>query len=241
MNQSDAPMSSFLAELAGEATQKLEAKRTQQQDRQEMMRSVHESLERTEKFFSLFCKHLNAIEPAVPRYYVLNGKSCFSDLKWKSGMISARKQNLADDALLDHAYFQVRLISPTPVETTRRWEKFDEFRKEVSAYGLKPKIDLDELWRVRREHPMLKVELEPELLLWIRFEANYATGSIDVTANNLDGFGKLQASLPPESLQTSTFDGIGRFLMGRANTLPEEFKLDRNLSGVQIDSGQFLP
>ncbi len=238
MNQSDAPMSSFLAELAGEATQKLEAKRNRQQDRQEMMRRVHDSLERTEKFFTLFCKHLNAIEPAVPRCYVLDSKSRFSDLKWKSGIISARKQSLADDALLDHAYFQVRLISPTPVEATRRWEKFDEFKKEVLAYGLKPKADLDDLWRVRRKHPVLKVELEPELLLWIRFEANYATGCIDVTANNLDGFGKLRASLPPESLHTSTFDGIGRFLMGRVNTLPEEFKLERNLSGVQISSGQ---
>lgn len=238
MNQSDAPMSNFLAELAGEATQKLEAKRSQQQDLHEMKRRVHEALERTEKFFTLFCKHLNAIEPAVPRYYVLDGKSCFTDLKWKNGMISARKQSLADDALLDHAYFQVRLISPTPVEAARRWEKFDEFKKEVLAYGLKPRVDLDDLWRVRREHPMLKVELEPELLLWIRFEANYVTGCIDVTANNLDGFGKLQASLSPESLQTSTFDDIGRFLMGRVNTLPNDFKLERDLSRVQISSAQ---
>lgn len=232
MNQSDASMSSFLAELAGEATQKLEAKRSQQQNQQEMMRRVHEALERTEIFFTLFCKHLNAIEPAVPRFYVLDGKTCFSNLKWKNGTISVRKQNLADDALLDHAYFQVRLVSPTPVETTRRWEKFDEFRKEVLAYGLKPRVDLDDLWRVRREHPMLKVELEPELLLWIRFQANYATGTIDVSANNLDGFGKMQAGLPPEYLQTSTLDEIGRFLMGRVNTLPHEFKLERDLSRV---------
>lgn len=230
MNQSDAPMSSFLAELAGEATQKLEAKRNQQQDQQEMMRRVNEALERTVQFFTLFCKHLNAIEPAVPRFYVLDGKACFSDLKWKNGMVTARKQSLADDALLDHAYFQVRLVSPTPVETTRRWEKFDEFRKEVTAYGLKPRIDLEDLWRDRREHPMLKVDLEPELLLWIRFQGNYADGCIDVTANNLDGFGKMKAGLPPEHLQTSTFDEIGRFLMGRVNTLPHEFRLERDLS-----------
>ncbi len=229
MNQSDAPMSSFLAELAGEATQKMEAKRSQQLDQQEMMRRVNGALERTVQFFTLFCKHLNAIEPAVPRYYVLDGKACFSDLKWKSGMVTARKQSLADDALLDHAYFQVRLVSPTPVEATRRWEKFDEFRKEVSAYGLKPRVDLEDLWRDRREHPMLKVDLEPELLLWIRFQGNYVDGCIDVTANNLDGFGKLQAGLPPENFQTATFDEIGRFLMGRANTLPHEFRLERDL------------
>lgn len=229
MNQSDASTSSFLAELAGEATQKLEAKRTEQLDQQEMMRKVNGALERTVQFFTLFCKHLNAIEPPVPRFYVLDGKTCFSDLKWKNGMVSSRKQNLADDALLDHAYFQVRLLAPAPVETTRRWEKFDEFRREVAAYGLKPRVDLEDLWRDRREHPMLKVDLEPELLLWIRFQGNYETGFIDVTANNLDGFGKMRADLPPESFQTATFDEIGRFLMGRANTLPPEFKLERDL------------
>lgn len=236
MNQSEKPMSSFLAELAGEATQKLEAKRTQQQDRQEMERRVQDALERTVQFFTMLCKHLNAIEPSVPRPYVLDGKTCFSDLKWKNGMISARKQSLADDALLDHAYFQVRLTSPASVETTRRWEKFEEFRTEVQAYGLKPKADLEDLWRDRKQYPMLKVELESELVLWIRFQSNYANGTIDVTANNLDGFGKLQASLPPDTLQTSTLDEIGRYLMGRVNALPEEFKLERDLSRVLANS-----
>lgn len=231
MTQSDAQMSSFLAELAGEATQKLEAKRNLQQDRQEMMRRVHDALERTVQFFSLFCKHLNAIEPPLQRHYVLDGKACFSDLQWKNGMISARKQSLADDALLDHVYFQARLVSPATVETSRRWEKFEEFRTEVQAYGLKPKVDLEDLWRNRNQFPMLKTELEPELILWIRFQSNYVAGSIDVTANNLDGFGKLRASLSPDSLQTSTLEEIGRYLMGRVNILPKEFKLERDLSG----------
>ncbi|MDD5470553.1 MAG: hypothetical protein PHP05_01380 [Sideroxydans sp.] len=236
MPQSDAQMSSLLAELAGEATQKLEAKRSQQQDRQEMMRRVHEALERTVQFFTLFCKHLNAIEPAVQRNYVLDGKTCFSDLQWKNGMISSRKQSLADDALLEHAHFQVRLISPATVEATRRWEKFDEFRAEVQAYGLKPKVDLEDLWRDRKLHPMLKVELEPELLLWIRFQSNYVDGNIDVTANNLEGFGKRKASLPPDALPTSTLEEVGRYLMGRVNTLPEDFKLERDLSNVLANS-----
>lgn len=236
MTQSDTQASSFLAELAGEATQKLQAKQSLQQDRQEMMRRVHEALERTVRFFSLFCKHLNAIEPSTQRQYVLDGKACFSDLQWKNGMISARKQSLADDALLDYAYFQVRLISPAAVETARRWEKFDEFRTEVQAYGLKPKIDLEDLWRDRKQHSMLRVELEPELIVWIKFQGNYAEGVIDVTANNLDGFGQQQARLQPDSLQTSTLEGIGRYLMGRVNTLPDDFKLERDYSRVLQNS-----
>ena len=236
MTQPDAPMSSFLAELAGEATQKLEAKRSRQQDQEEMMRRVHEALERTGQFFTMLCTHLNTIEPAVQRHYVLDGKACFSDLQWKNGLTSSRKQSLADDALLDHVYFQVRLVSPAMVETTRRWEKFDEFRAEVQAYGLKPKVDMEDLWRDRKSHPMLKVVLEPELLLWMRFQGNYVQGSIDVTSNNLEGFGKLQGSLSPDVLQTATLDGIGRYLMGRVNTLPDGFKLERDLSRVLTNS-----
>jgi hypothetical protein len=230
MSQSDASMSSFLAELAGEATQKLEAKRNLQQDRQEMMRRVHDALDRAIQFFTPFCKHLNAIEPAIPRHYVLDGKTRFSNLKWKSGMTSFRKQSLADDALLDHAYFQVRLTAPAPVETSRRWEKFGEFKDEVQAFGLKPMRDLEDMWRERNQQPMLNVTLEPEFILWIRWSGNYSDGTVEIQASNLDGFGRMKGRMAAESLQTATCEEIGRFLMGRVSALPGELGLQHELS-----------
>ena len=94
MSQSKIEMSSFLAELASEATQKLEEQRAMQQDRQTLTLNVNDALERTYKFFHLFAKHLNALEPEVPRIYTLDGKAQFSRLKWKSGMAEYRKQRL---------------------------------------------------------------------------------------------------------------------------------------------------
>lgn len=230
MTQSSGEMSGFLVELEGEATQKLEALRAQQQDRQAMMQSVNAALDHAFQFFNLFTRHLNALEPEIPRIYALDGKTQFSQLKWKSGMVEYRKQSLADDALLDHVYFQVRLSAPAPVTVIRRWEQFDEIRKDLEAYGLKPIEDMHELWRNRPQKAAFQVGLEPEFLIWMRFQGNYADGSIDLASNNLDGFGEMKAKAGPELLRAGLFDEIGRFLMGRSSALPRELALTRDFS-----------
>lgn len=230
MGQSNNGMSGFLAELASEATQKLEAQRARQQDRQAMMQGVNAALERTFHFFNLFTKHLNALEPDIQRVYALDGKAQFSPLKWKSGMVEYRKQSLADNALLDHVFFQVKLIVPEPVAVTRRWELFDEFKKDLNAFGLKPKEDLHDMWRNRPQKVTFQVNLEPEFFVRMRFQGNYADGSVDIESNNLDGFGAMKAKLKSDLLQASLFDEIGRFLMGRSNALPAELNLTRDFS-----------
>ena len=230
MSQSNSNMSSFLAELAGEATQKLEAQRAQQQDRKAIAQSVHSALDRTFQFFSLLTKHLNAIEPDIPRVYALDGKTQFSPLKWKRGVVEYRKQSLADNALLDHVSFQVRLTVPRPVILDRRWERFDETKKELHAFGLKPVEDLDDLWRNRSQKVTFQVGLEPEVLIRMHFQGNYEDGNIDLGFNNLEGFGAMKGRLKSELLQTGLFDEIGRFLMGRSHSLPQELKLVHDFS-----------
>jgi hypothetical protein len=230
MSQSNSEMSSFLAELAGEVTQKLEAKRAQQLDRQAMTQSVNAALERTFHFFNLFTKHLNALEPDVPRAYALDGKTQFSRLKWKSGMVEYRKQSLADNALLDHVFFQVRLTAPEPVTLIRRWELFDEARKDLEAFGLKPMEDMHEMWRNRTQKVTFQVGLAPEFLIRMYFRGNYADGNLDLVCNNIDGFGEMKAKLKPDLLQAGLLDEIGRFLMGRSNSLPQELGLTRDFS-----------
>lgn len=230
MSQSDNEMSGFLAELASEATQKLEAKRAQQQDRQSIEKNVNAALERAFKFFNLFTSHLNAIEPELPRIYALDGRTQFSRLKWKNGMAEYRKHSLADDALVDFVYFQVRLVAPEAVAVTRRWEQFDEFRKDIGSFGLKPMEDLVELWRNRSQKVTFQVNLEPEFIVWMRFRGNYADGTVEVESNNLDGFGMMKGKIHPEPLQAGVFDEVGRFLMGRSNALPQGLSLQRDFS-----------
>lgn len=230
MSQSNNEMSSFLAELAGEATQTLEAKRSQQQDRHEIEQSVHSALDRAFQFFNVLVKHLNALEPSIERTYAFDGKAHFAPLRWKNGLIEYRKQSLADNALFDHVYFQVKMLVPEPVQVTRRWEQFDEVRKDVLAFGVKPKEDLHELWRNRTQKPTFQITLEPEFLIRMRFQANYTEGCVDLECGNLDGFGEIKAKLRPEQLTTSVFDEFGRYLMGRSKYLPSEIKFTRDLS-----------
>lgn len=230
MGQSNNEMSGFLAELASEATQKLEAMRAQEQDRQAMTQSVNAALERSFQFLNLFAKHLNALEPDVPRVYALDGKAQFSQLKWKKGLAEYRKQSLADNALLDYVFFQVRVTAPEPVTVNRRWEQFDDVKRDLQAFGLKPMEDMHDLWRNRTQKVTFQVAVEPEFVTSMRFQGNYSDGSIDLRCHNLDGFGEMKAKVKPELLQASMFDDIGRFLLGRSTALPQGLGLARDFS-----------
>lgn len=218
-------MSSFLAELAGEATQKLAAMRAQQQDQQAINQSVNGALERTFQFFNLLTKHLNAIEPDIPRTYAFDQKAQFSRLKWKKGFVEYRKQSMADNALLDHVFIQIRLDGPEPVTVARRWEQYQELKKNIEAFGLKPMADMHDLWRERSQKISCQVNLEPTIMIRMHFQGNYTDGSVNLECNNLDVFGEAKSRIKPELLQPAVFDEIGRFLMGRSNALPQELGL----------------
>jgi hypothetical protein len=233
MSQSNNEMSSFLAELAGEATQKLEAQRASEQNHLAMIQSVSTSLERTFKFFNVFAQHLNALEPEVPRVYSLDGKTQLSRVKWKSGMAEYRKQSIADNALMNHVYFQVRMTMLDPVTVTRRWEQFEEIKKDLNAFGLKTFDDIQELWKNRAQKVTFQTKLEPEFIIWMRFLGNYADGTVTFESNNLDGFGAMNASLKPDLLQTNILECMGRFLMGRSSALPQELGLAKDPTRVR--------
>ena len=89
---------------------------------------------------------------------------------------------------------------------------------------------MHELWKNRAQKVTFQVTLEPEFVVRMRFEGNYDDGTVDFESNNLDGFGVLRGKLNPELLQSNIFDGIGRFLMGRSNALPQELELVRDSS-----------
>ncbi len=228
MTSSNNGMSSFLSELAGEATQTLAAKQVQQIDREAMTQSVSAALQRTFLFFNEFVKHLNALEPTLVRSYVLDAKAQFTPLKWQRGMVESRKQSLADSALYDYVFFQVKMSVPAPVTISRRWEQFEVTRKDLNAFGLKSQIDMHDLWRNRTATPLFHVTLEPELLIQLRFQANYTEGRVELECNNVEGFGLSKGKLTPELLQTSLLEEVGRYLMGRANKMPEVMQLTRD-------------
>lgn len=230
MSQSNNEMSSFLAELAGEATQKLQAIQAEQQDRQAVAKSVNGALDRTFQFFNLLNKHLNALEPDILRTYALDGRTQISKLKWKRGMVDYRKQSTADNALLDHVFCQMRLTMAEPVVLTRRWDQFDGVKKDLQAFGLKTIEDLDDIWRSRPQKDTFQARLEPEFFIRLHFQGNYEDGTVELSFNNLESFGAMKGKLKSELLQPALFDEIGRFLMGRSTALPQDMKLTRDYS-----------
>lgn len=219
MNKENSSESSFLSELAGEATSKLEAIKENARDREARAEQLNAALSRIYHFFNLFSRHSNNLEPEIRRLYSLDNQATFTPLKWKDAFADYRKRDLSDNALLDHVSFRVRLTAPAPVMVTRRLDQFEILKKEIHAFGLRPLDDLDELSRNKKQET-IQMHLAPDFFVRIRFQGNYEGDRIDMLCNNLEGFGAVAFKLAPESVTSNLLDETGRFLIGRADNLP---------------------
>lgn len=219
MNKENLSESSFLSELAGEATNKLEAIKENTRDREARAEQLNAALGRIYQFFTLFSRHVNNLEPEIRRSYSLDNQTIFPPLKWKDAFADYRKRDLSDNAFLDHVSFRVRLVSPAPVMVTRRLNQVEILKKELHAFGLRSLGDLDELSR-NKQQETIQVHLAPDFFVRIRFQGNYDGDRIDVRCNNLEGFGAVAFKLAPESVTSNLLDETGRFLIGRSDNLP---------------------
>lgn len=219
MNKENPSESSFLSELAGEATSKLEALKENTRDREAKAEQLNAALGRIYQFFSLFSRHSNNLEPEIRRPYSLDNQTIFTPLKLKDAHADYRKRDLSDNAMLDHVSFRMRLVSPAPVMVTRRMNQAEILRKELHAFGLRTVGDLDDLLR-NKQQENIQVPLAPDFFVRIRFQGNYDDGRIDMLCNNMEGFGAIAFKLAPESVTPSLLDETGRFLFGRSDSLP---------------------
>jgi hypothetical protein len=212
--------SDLLAELAGEATQKVKAIQSDEQTRQTRSQNLHEALARVFYFFNQFSNHLNKIEPTIARPYKVDDQAIYSDLRWNDASTVYRKQSLADNAFMDHVTFWVKLTAPGPVTVKRRWHEIDSLEKLLDSFGLSPLEDLHALVRKNPQQEFFHAGLAPDFLMRIQFQGNYSTGQIDLLCNNFDGFGIAAYTLNPEAVNQQLLDEIGRFLIGRKDSLP---------------------
>lgn len=212
--------SDLLAELAGEATQKLKAFQTAELDHQVRSESLSTALSNIFQFFNPFSTHLNRIKPVIARPYYVDPQAMYSNLQWDDAYTDYRKQSLSENAFLDHVSFRVRLTAPSPVLIKRRWNEVETLKKELDAFGLRTLDALDELVRGKPKQEFFEVALAGDFLMRIQFQGNYDTGKIDLLCNNFDGFGLVSYMLDPDTVDQQLLDEVGRFLIGRKDRLP---------------------
>jgi hypothetical protein len=212
--------SDLLAELAGEATQKVKAIKSEELDRQVRSQNLHDALNKIFQFFNQFSSHVSKIKPNLPRPYSLDPQAVYTDLQWSEASVDYRKQSLSDSAFIDHVSFRVRLTAPGPVSVKRRWHEVRNLKKELNTFGLSALEDLESLVRGKPEQEFFQAELAPDFLMRIQFQGNYDTGQIDLLCNNFDSFGTHAFMLEPENVTQQLLDEIGRFLLGRKDSLP---------------------
>jgi hypothetical protein len=221
--------SDLLAELAGEATQKIKALQTAEQDHQARSASLSTALGNIFQFLNPFSTHLNRIKPVIARPYSVDPRTTYNDLKWGDAYTDYRKQSLSENAFFDHISFRVRLTALNPISVKRRWNELDTLKKELDTFGLRTLHDLDEIVRNKSKQEFFTAELAPDFLMRIQFQGNYDTGKIDLLCNNFDGFGLASYMLNPDEVTPQLLDDTGRFLIGRAEHLPAQLSSTRYL------------
>jgi len=213
--------SDLLAELAGEATQRNKALQSEEQNLQERSQNLHAALSKIFQYFNQFSSHLNKIKPTTPRVYSVDPLTAYSNIQWGEARVDSRKQSLSDKALVDHVSMIVKLTATNPVLTKRRWNELDNLKKELDNLGLRPLEDLNVQARKQPQQEFFQLELAPDFQMRIQFQGNYDTGKIDLLSNNFDGFGLAAHVLDPADVDQRLLDDIGRFLIGRNDSLPE--------------------
>ena len=81
--------------------------------------------------------------------------------------------------------------------------------------------------RGKPKQEFFDVPLAADFLLRIQFQGNYDSGMIDVLSNNFDGFGLAAYVLDPSAVNQQFLDDVGRFLIGRKDSLPTPLNTTR--------------
>jgi hypothetical protein len=210
--------STLLAELAEEAAEAAGSSQDIARDGDALAQRVHDALRRIVRFLVPFCAHANTLVPEIRRSYRLDKRAVYTNLQWCDAFASSRNQEVAAGALLDHVRFSVRLEAPEPVIVTRRWDQLPVLETELRVLNLRALDDIKIVGNAKQEWH--RVRLAPSIPVQMRFQGNYSEGRIDVLASNVDGFGIAAFEIDADDVTPTLLDGIGRYLIGRSNTLP---------------------
>ncbi len=99
----------------------------------------------------------------------------------------------------------------------------DALKGQLNKLKLRSLDDLEPLGKGAQEE-WVQVRLAPDFPMQIQFKGNYAEDYIDVQTLNIDAFGFLAFKLKQEDVTPELLDGIGLFLLGRADKLPEALR-----------------
>lgn len=180
--------------------------------------ALHGALDRAYRYLDAFCRHVNALAPAVDRTYRFDNRCVFADLRWQDANVKSRKNGLSEFALLDFVAFRVRLAAPNPVSVSVSWNRIDAFKKEMHVLDLRTAEGMDLDGVLEKDERI--VRLAADFPVQITFGANYESGRIDILSRNLERFGIAAFVCSPEDVTQEFMDDLGRFLLARSNTLP---------------------
>lgn len=224
--RNDESESSLIVRLAREAEEKQEAKQSMSQttaNQQAPGQRLHQTLGRISGFLNSLAQHVKKAAPSVNRSYNFGRATVYTKLTCLDAHSDSRKLDLSEAALLDYIFISIRLSAPAPVVISRPRDMLDMLKGQLGKLKLRALDDLEELGKGPQED-WVQVRLSPDFPVQIQFKGNYAEGCIDVHTLNLEAFGSVSFKLEVGDVTQELMDGIGFFLLGRADKLPEALR-----------------
>lgn len=221
--------SSLLAGLAREAESKSGAQQSGQQaaanplDRQGKERRLHETLGRISSFLEALALHIKKVEPSINRPYTFGRRTLYTNLTCKNAHADSRRQSLSETALLDYVFLSIVLHAPEPVTISRPRDMLETLKGELGKLKLRSLDDLETLGKGSPDD-WVQVRLAADFPMQIQFKGNYREDCIDVHTLNVEALKPASFKLKIEEVSPALLDGIGLFLLGRADKMPEALR-----------------
>jgi hypothetical protein len=184
---------------------------------------LHETLGKIGKFLDPLAQHVKKAGLPIKRSYNFGRRAVFNNLSCRTAHSDSRRQYLSESALLDYVFLSVILCAPAPVVVSRPRDMLDLLKEQMNKLKLRTLDDL-ELLKKGPQDEWVQVRLSPDFPMHVQFKGNYGEDCIDVHTLNIEAFGAISYKLKVEDVTPQLMDGIGLFLLERAEKLPEALR-----------------
>ncbi|MDR3053846.1 MAG: hypothetical protein LBU53_00345 [Zoogloeaceae bacterium] len=209
-----------LGQLREQAQSLLEQRDARARLRYEQAARLDRSLRQAFAYLHDMVQQLNVVQPDIPRDYVLSGDKSLRALAWHQGYADYRTSSKSDQAFMEIVTLSYRLTSHEPPIVLERDARMAEaFRQRLFDFNLNMQVQ-----ETRDEHKLLesvRITIQPEVRVSVRWEPDYEAGALLVHARNLERLGYTTYRLPADApMNPALLEEFVRMVLGLPHHFP---------------------
>jgi serine/threonine-protein kinase len=210
--------SNLLDELAEEAGRRRGAAGPRARDGGELtpeVRALDAEMRRLFSFLNDFVRHLNTINPALPRVFPFLNIAVIKGLAWQRGFADYRTRSVAGQPIITRLTLSWTLAGPGHFEVEREAGAVERMRARLFENRLR--FAEEEIRNVRGLVERVRFRVFHEIAAGAAFACDESGRSVRLATGNLERFGRVDYVLAPELLGPALYDEFGKLVLGKPN------------------------